>query len=98
MKIKEFFFTGFYSGYFPLAPGTAGTLVALAIYILTIAVLAFILFRIFDILKPYPANKFQELKGGIGVMLDDYIAGVYSLITLNIIVAVSRTFHLPLGL
>ena len=34
MKIKEFFFTAFYSGYSPVAPGTAGTLVAMALYML----------------------------------------------------------------
>ena len=33
MNIREFFFTAFYSGYCPKAPGTAGTLVAMAIYV-----------------------------------------------------------------
>ena len=33
MKLKEFLFTAFYAGYSPIAPGTAGTLVAMAIYI-----------------------------------------------------------------
>jgi phosphatidylglycerophosphatase A len=34
VNIREFLYTGFYSGYSPVAPGTAGTLVAMAIYIL----------------------------------------------------------------
>ncbi|BDU50027.1 phosphatidylglycerophosphatase A family protein [Haliovirga abyssi] len=37
---------------------------------------AFILFRIFDITKIYPINKLQDLKGGIGVVSDDFAAGL----------------------
>ena len=37
----------------------------------------FLLFRIFDILKPFWIDKLQNLKGGWGVMLDDILAGVY---------------------
>lgn len=40
--------------------------------------LAFLLFVIFDSFKPFPANKFQQLKGGLGVVLDDIMAGAYS--------------------
>ena len=42
--------------------------------------IAFISFRIFDIFKFYPANKAEELPGASGVILDDVIAGIYSLI------------------
>jgi phosphatidylglycerophosphatase A len=149
MKIKEFFFTAFYSGYSPVAPGTAGTLVAMALYILenfifssanplylnifnflfvlviiypciklgdsaeifyntkdpqqvvldevlgywigilfipfsfSYALMAFFLFRLFDIIKPYPANTLQSLKGGLGIMIDDIIAGIYTLACMN---------------
>ncbi len=38
----------------------------------------FILFRLFDIWKPYPINKLQDLHGGFGVMADDVLAGIYS--------------------
>lgn|GEM_PF-94885 len=38
----------------------------------------FVLFRIFDILKPFPANASQALAGGVGVLVDDLIAGVYA--------------------
>jgi phosphatidylglycerophosphatase A len=49
--------------------------------------LGFILFRIFDIAKPFPVNFFdQRFHGGLGIMLDDVIAGIYSLIILQILV------------
>ena len=42
---------------------------------------SFILFRFFDILKPYPINIIdKKMKNGLGVMLDDIIAGIYSTI------------------
>ena len=40
--------------------------------------LAFVLFRIFDIWKPFPVNRLQNLKGGWGVVADDLGAGVYA--------------------
>ena len=50
-------------------------------------VLGFVLFRIFDILKPFPVNFFdQRFHGGLGIMLDDVIAGIYSLIILQLLV------------
>jgi len=46
---------------------------------------AFILFRIFDILKPFPVNWLdQHLHGGLGIMLDDVMAGCYALIVLQL--------------
>lgn len=49
-------------------------------------VLAFILFRIFDIAKPFPVSWFdQRIHGGFGIMMDDVIAGLYALICLQII-------------
>ncbi len=137
---RELFFTSLYTGYSPLAPGTAGTLVGMAIYYLEylllgqyswvcnllivivmlypavrlgdagerffgdkdpsqvvldetmgywisvlfypfnwkIAIMGFVLFRIMDVLKPFPINQLQNLKGGLGIMADDYLAGVYS--------------------
>ena len=43
-------------------------------------ILAFSLFRFFDISKTVGINDLQKLKGGLGVMLDDIVAGVYSMI------------------
>ena len=43
---------------------------------------SFILFRFFDILKPFPINIIdKKMKNGLGIMLDDIIAGIYSTIT-----------------
>ncbi len=38
----------------------------------------FLLFRVFDILKPFPANKLQNLPGGLGICADDLAAGFYA--------------------
>ncbi len=42
--------------------------------------LAFLLFRFFDILKPAPARQFDRMHSGFGIMMDDVAAGVYALI------------------
>ena len=39
---------------------------------------SFTLFRFFDIVKPYPAGRLEELRGGFGIMCDDLVAGVYA--------------------
>ena len=127
--------SGFGSGYFPVASGTAGSLVALIIWIalpemsapVQIALIAitfligipictsmerhygedpsqavwdefvgqwtalfllpktcpvllasFLIFRALDIWKPWPARDSQKLKGGLGVMIDDLIVGIYT--------------------
>jgi phosphatidylglycerophosphatase A len=43
----------------------------------------FILFRVFDILKPCPARRLEKIPGAWGVLLDDVMAGIYALIVLN---------------
>jgi phosphatidylglycerophosphatase A len=47
------------------------------------AVAAFLLFRLFDIVKPYPANRLERLPGGAGIMADDIMAGIYANLTLR---------------
>ncbi|QYO65816.1 phosphatidylglycerophosphatase A [Leptolyngbya sp. 7M] len=47
----------------------------------------FLLFRFFDIWKPYPINDLQILPGGLGICADDIVAGVYAGICLSIIYA-----------
>ena len=158
MRIKEFLFTAFYAGYSPVAPGTAGTLVGMALYFLgfllsgeiswvvnlvavallfypfmkladdgerffgvkdpeqvvideitgywisvlfypfnlKIAVAAFFIFRFFDILKPWPAGKLQILRGGMGIMIDDCVAGVYTNLILLAAVLVLKLFHVDI--
>ncbi len=153
-KIEEILFTGFYSGYSPVAPGTAGTLVALGVYLIIyyfagpavmwvnmalvvllawptillcgrgekffkkkdpgevvldemagywlalfavpfnwVAVfMAFLLFRLFDIVKPFPARQAQYLEGGMGIVLDDYIAGAYTVLILQLVYHIGDGF------
>jgi phosphatidylglycerophosphatase A len=64
----------------------AGYLVSMAFLPATVFYLvsSFILFRIFDILKPPPLDRLQRLKGGTGVMADDILAGIYTNIVLQI--------------
>ncbi|MDD5408559.1 MAG: phosphatidylglycerophosphatase A [Candidatus Omnitrophica bacterium] len=50
-----------------------------------IIVLAFLIFRILDTLKPYPAGRLQNMHGAIGVMGDDLVAGIYANIVLQLI-------------
>jgi len=137
--LSYFIGTGFGSGYIPVAPGTAGSIVAILLYYLfyinplewivltilffvigvwsatqiekdigkdpsivvideivgqwiallflpyslTIVIGAFIFFRLFDILKPYPINKLENMKGGLGIMIDDVLAGIYANLVLQ---------------
>lgn len=140
-----FLATGFGSGYFPVAPGTAGSVVGLAMawalgnksffLILFLSVLllgigiyvsgaagqiwkvsdpsrvvideivgmlvtmigipvtgyylclGFLLFRLFDVWKPFPANLFEiKFEKGWGVMADDVMAGIYGNIVMHLVV------------
>jgi phosphatidylglycerophosphatase A len=45
---------------------------------------AFLLFRFFDILKPFPCRRLEKLPGGWGIMADDWMAGVYAAICLRL--------------
>ena len=158
MKYREFLFTAFYSGYSPVLPGTAGTLVAMAIYILEyaafgnysrivnvlavvffsypaiklcgegekhfgvkdppqvvidevfgywisvlfypfsmkIVVAAFFLFRLLDILKPYPISRLERISGGAGIFIDDCIAGLYTNIIIFIFIAILGSFDISM--
>ncbi|MBN2403874.1 MAG: phosphatidylglycerophosphatase A [Spirochaetes bacterium] len=158
MRWKEFLFTGLYTGYSPIAPGTAGTLLAALIYIIEyiifktdcgivnlilvlvliypsirlgdagekffntkdpceivldemvglwisllflpfswkLVLLAFIIFRIIDVIKPYPIRKTENLKGGLGIMLDDYLAGIYTNIIIRLILLITGIFDLKI--
>ena len=140
-KLGWFIGTGFGSGLSPVAPGTAGSLVALVIYYflplsgdsiefysmivvgtplgvwatgtlvseadedpgkavwdefvgmwVTCLLLpkefgwlavAFVCFRILDVLKPWPARRLESLHSGLGIMADDLMVGIYGAILLN---------------
>jgi len=49
------------------------------------AVVAFFLFRLADVVKPYPANRLERLPGGVGVMADDGMAAVYANLALRLL-------------
>lgn len=54
---------------------------------------AFLLFRLFDIWKPYPIRQFDaKLKNGFGVMFDDLLAGIYALICIQILLWMTKSF------
>ena len=140
-KIALFIAQGGFSGRMPIAPGTAGTVVGVLLYLLvkdlssllysavfvTVTLIGtwaagaadnvlgakdsptivideiagylialflvpdgwryvaagFFLFRIFDIIKPYPLKNFEKAPGGVGVMLDDIGAGIYTNLVLQ---------------
>lgn len=138
-----------YVGHFPIAPGTAGSAAALALYaalryshaspIADLAVIAllfaagcwagtvaerhygrtdpgvvvvdevigmlmtlwlvpvtwkgvlvgFLLFRAFDIVKPFPARQCERFRGGFGIMADDAVAGFYGNLALRLIILIA---------
>ena len=49
------------------------------------ALAGFVLFRIFDVIKPYPAGRLEALHGGLGVMADDAMAAVYANLSLRLL-------------
>ena len=49
---------------------------------------AFILFRFFDIVKPFPINIVENLSSGWGIVLDDFVAGIFANIVLQIIILI----------
>jgi phosphatidylglycerophosphatase A len=142
-RVAVFLATVAYCGYFPIAPGTAGSAAGLVVYVLvrwthspsvevaaivatmvagswaathaerffggidpgpvvidevlgmlvTLAFIpvgwsgalaGFVIFRVFDVIKPYPANRLEKLHGGFGIMADDAMAGVYANIVLRL--------------
>jgi phosphatidylglycerophosphatase A len=52
---------------------------------IAVAAGAFLLFRVFDIIKPYPARRFDRMTGGVGIMMDDVVAGVYANVILRLL-------------
>ena len=47
------------------------------------ALVGFFLFRVFDVIKPFPARSFEKLHGGLGVMADDAMAAIYANLSLR---------------
>jgi phosphatidylglycerophosphatase A len=53
------------------------------------ALAGFVIFRIFDVIKPYPANRLERLHGGLGIMADDAMAAVYANMVLRVLLALA---------
>ncbi|MFC1621232.1 phosphatidylglycerophosphatase A [Candidatus Omnitrophota bacterium] len=70
----------------------AGMLVALYLLPPTIGYIAsaFILFRFFDIVKPYPIKNLEKLNGSMGIMLDDLMAGIYTNLILQVVYSITK--------
>ena len=71
----------------------AGQIIALLFVPLTIytALSGFILFRVFDIYKPFPARQSEKLPGGWGIVMDDVVAGIYANLVLRMAINFSNT-------
>ena len=54
-----------------------------------ITLTAFFIFRLLDIIKPYPARRFDAMHGGFGIMMDDVIAGIYANIIIQLALQIS---------
>src|SRR5207249_5341800 len=52
----------------------------------------FLLFRVFDVIKPYPAQNLERLPGGLGMMADDAMAAVYANLLLHAAYILAPTF------
>ena len=65
-----------------------GMLITLAFLPVNItgAIVGFLLFRLFDVVKPWPANRLEALHGGLGVMADDAMAAVYGNVAMRLLV------------
>ena len=73
----------------------AGQLIALLPIGLTLtwswrgwAIVAFFLFRGFDIVKPYPVRRLESLESGLGIVMDDLGAGAYAAVLVSVLIAV----------
>jgi phosphatidylglycerophosphatase A len=54
------------------------------------ALVGFFMFRVFDVIKPYPADRLEKLHGGLGVMADDAMAAVYANLALRATLAIAH--------
>jgi len=65
---------------------------------LALIALGFVLFRLFDVLKPWPIGLADKrVSGGLGIMIDDVIAGLFAAITLHVILLCLVPFGVVLG-
>ena len=69
----------------------AGMLITLAFLPvdLTGALVGFLIFRLFDVVKPWPSSRLERLPGGFGIMADDALAGVYGQLVMRGLIALA---------
>jgi phosphatidylglycerophosphatase A len=69
----------------------AGMLITLALIPVTLtgAIVGFLLFRVLDVIKPWPADRMEALPGGLGVMADDAMAAVYGNVIMRLLIIVT---------
>jgi phosphatidylglycerophosphatase A len=53
------------------------------------AIAGFVLFRLFDVVKPFPARHLEALHGGLGVMADDAMAAIYANVSLRLLIVIA---------
>ena len=61
------------------------------------AILSFFIWRMMDIIKPAPARQAEKLHGGLGIMMDDVVAGIYSLVLVHLILLIFVRLNISLG-
>jgi len=61
-------------------------------YDIKLVIIAFLIFRILDTLKPFPVGRLERLKGSLGIMTDDLVAGLYTNIILQAVVILTSFF------
>ena len=57
-----------------------------------IAITTFFIWRILDIIKPPPARKLEKINGGFGIMIDDVVSAIYTLLIMHVIVYLAGKF------
>jgi phosphatidylglycerophosphatase A len=69
----------------------AGMLITLALLPVNVtgAVVGFLIFRVLDVVKPWPASRFERLPGGLGIMADDGMAAVYGHLIMRGLIALA---------
>jgi phosphatidylglycerophosphatase A len=68
-----------------------GMLITLALLPVTVAgaIMGFLVFRLFDVIKPWPSARMERLPGGLGVMADDGMAAVYANLVMQGLIALT---------
>ncbi|MFH1848211.1 MAG: phosphatidylglycerophosphatase A [Candidatus Omnitrophota bacterium] len=74
------------------AAGMVVTLLYIPFSIMNLAV-GFVIFRLVDIAKPFPVKRSEKLPGGLGIMTDDILAGIYANLLLRLVIAYLTIFN-----